>query len=209
MQVRAIVRAARAVRERTGQAPRVEIMHPLVAFAEELERLSELTARVVAEEGGIDYLCGTMIELPRACVRADEIAASRRLLLLRHERPDADRARLLARRRRGEVPHPLPRRAHPRPRPVRDARPERRRRPDADRGRARARREAGAAARDLRRARRRSRVDRVLPRARARLRVLLPVPRARSPGSPPPRRCWPSRASASTSRPAAERRIAA
>ena len=74
MQVRAIVRAARAVRERTGQAPRVEIMHPLVAFAEELERLRELTARTVADEGGLDVLCGTMIELPRACVRADEIA---------------------------------------------------------------------------------------------------------------------------------------
>ena len=33
MQVRAIVRAAIAVRERTGDAPLVEIMHPLVGFA--------------------------------------------------------------------------------------------------------------------------------------------------------------------------------
>ena len=74
MQVRAIVRAARAVERRTGVEPRVEIMHPLVGFAEELKRLRELTARTVAEEGGLDYLCGTMIELPRACVRADEIA---------------------------------------------------------------------------------------------------------------------------------------
>ena len=74
MQVRAIVRAAKAVEQRTGAAPSVEIMHPLVAFAEELERLRELTVRTVAEEGGIDYACGTMIELPRACVRADEIA---------------------------------------------------------------------------------------------------------------------------------------
>src|SRR5439155_18707474 len=48
--------------------------HPLVAFAEELARLRVLTARTVAEEGGIDYACGSMIELPRACVRADEIA---------------------------------------------------------------------------------------------------------------------------------------
>src|SRR5205814_1011808 len=39
MQVRAIVRAAIAVRERTGDAPLVEIMHPLVAFEEELRRL--------------------------------------------------------------------------------------------------------------------------------------------------------------------------
>jgi pyruvate,orthophosphate dikinase len=75
MQVRAIVRAAIAVRERTGEAPLVEIMHPLVAFGEELRRLRELTLRVAAEEGELDYQVGTMIELPRACVRADEIAA--------------------------------------------------------------------------------------------------------------------------------------
>jgi pyruvate, orthophosphate dikinase len=74
MQVRAIVRAAIAVRERTGSAPLVEIMHPLVAFEEELRRLRELTIRVAGEEGELDYHVGTMIELPRACVRADEIA---------------------------------------------------------------------------------------------------------------------------------------
>src|SRR3954453_4638767 len=74
MQVRAIVCAALAVRERAGAAPLVEIMHPLVAFAEELRRLRELTGRVAEEEGLADYLCGTMIELPRACVRAYEIA---------------------------------------------------------------------------------------------------------------------------------------
>jgi pyruvate,orthophosphate dikinase len=74
MQVRAIVRAAIAVSERTGETPLVEIMHPLVGFAEELRRLRELTVRTIAEEGQIEYLCGTMIELPRACVRADEIA---------------------------------------------------------------------------------------------------------------------------------------
>ncbi|MGI8421040.1 MAG: pyruvate, phosphate dikinase, partial [Gaiellaceae bacterium] len=74
MQVRAIVRAAKAVEERSGEAPLVEIMHPLVGFAEELRRLRELTVRTVAEEGEIDYLCGTMIELPRAALRADEIA---------------------------------------------------------------------------------------------------------------------------------------
>jgi pyruvate,orthophosphate dikinase len=74
MQVRAIVRAARAVEERTGEAPLVEIMHPLVGFGEELHRLRQLTERVAAEEPSVDYRCGTMIELPRACVRADEIA---------------------------------------------------------------------------------------------------------------------------------------
>jgi pyruvate,orthophosphate dikinase len=90
MQVRAIVRAAIAVRGRTGDAPLVEVMHPLVGFREELRRLRALTVEVIsterdrsdrpvpgsvsAEEGELEYLVGTMIELPRACVRADEIA---------------------------------------------------------------------------------------------------------------------------------------
>ena len=77
MQVRAIARAAIAVDRRTSLAPRVEIMHPLVAFGEELERLRELTVRVATEEG-LDqpYLIGTMIELPRACMCAGEIAVN-------------------------------------------------------------------------------------------------------------------------------------
>ena len=50
-------------------------MHPLVGFAEELRRLVELTERVWAEEApGVAHTVGTMIELPRACVRAGEIA---------------------------------------------------------------------------------------------------------------------------------------
>jgi pyruvate,orthophosphate dikinase len=80
MQIRAILRATLAVEERTGEAPLVEIMHPLVGFAEELRRLRELTLDTAAAEleasgQSIDYLVGTMIELPRACLRADEIAA--------------------------------------------------------------------------------------------------------------------------------------
>jgi pyruvate, orthophosphate dikinase len=75
MQVRAIARAAKAVHERTGNVPLVEIMHPLVGFKEELRRLRELTEEVMADEAPeLDYLCGTMIELPRAALRADEIA---------------------------------------------------------------------------------------------------------------------------------------
>jgi pyruvate,orthophosphate dikinase len=75
MQVRAIARAAKAVHERGGETPLVEIMHPLVGFREELRRLRELTERVMAEEAPeLEYLCGTMIELPRAALRADEIA---------------------------------------------------------------------------------------------------------------------------------------
>ena len=75
MQVRAIARAARAVQERSGDVPLVEVMHPLVAFAEELRRLRELTEQVWAEEAPeVAHLVGTMIEVPRAALRADEIA---------------------------------------------------------------------------------------------------------------------------------------
>jgi pyruvate, orthophosphate dikinase len=76
MQIRAIARAALAIVARTGEAPLVEIMHPLVGFAEELRRLRELTERIWAEEApGLAHIVGTMVELPRACIRADEIAA--------------------------------------------------------------------------------------------------------------------------------------
>jgi len=75
MQVRAIARAAAAVRARTGEPPLVEVMHPLVGFREELARLRELTESVWAEEApGLEHLVGTMIEVPRAALRADEIA---------------------------------------------------------------------------------------------------------------------------------------
>jgi pyruvate,orthophosphate dikinase len=71
MQIRAVARAAQAV----GSKAVVEIMHPLVGFAEELRRLRELTERVWAEEApDVPRAIGTMVELPRACVRADEIA---------------------------------------------------------------------------------------------------------------------------------------
>src|SRR5438045_4952515 len=43
MQIRAIARAARAVASRAGEAPLVEVMHPLIGFGEELRRLRELT----------------------------------------------------------------------------------------------------------------------------------------------------------------------
>ena len=75
MQVRAIIRAAAAVEERTGEAPLVEIMHPLVGLAEELHRLRAITVATAQEESETaEYLVGTMIELPRACICADEIA---------------------------------------------------------------------------------------------------------------------------------------
>ncbi|MFL5684868.1 MAG: pyruvate, phosphate dikinase, partial [Chloroflexota bacterium] len=76
MQVRAIVRAAKEVEERSGDAPDLEIMIPLVAYEKELEIMRDLVERVVEEEGGgrLDVTVGTMIELPRACFVADRIA---------------------------------------------------------------------------------------------------------------------------------------
>jgi pyruvate, orthophosphate dikinase len=75
MQVRAMIRAAHAVKERTGETPELEIMIPLVAYELELELAREMVERVIADEGdGVGALIGTMIELPRACFIADRIA---------------------------------------------------------------------------------------------------------------------------------------
>ena len=75
MQARAIFEAA----AETGATP--EIMVPLVAVGAELERIKAVidkTAETVAAETGaaLDYTVGTMIELPRAALRAAEIASS-------------------------------------------------------------------------------------------------------------------------------------
>ncbi|HEY0014197.1 MAG TPA: pyruvate, phosphate dikinase [Allosphingosinicella sp.] len=83
MQARAIFEAAVAVAEETGPnasgAPVPEVMVPLVATAAELQIIRALVDRtaaaVFAEKGrSVDYLVGTMIELPRAALRAGEIA---------------------------------------------------------------------------------------------------------------------------------------
>ena len=79
MQVRAILEAALEVQATSGQAPLPEIMHPLVALGLEMKYLRELTDRVArevfAETGqSIAYLVGTMIELPRAALRAGDLA---------------------------------------------------------------------------------------------------------------------------------------
>ena len=179
MQVRAIVRAAIAVRERSA-APLVEIMHPLVGFGEELRRLRELTDRVAAEEGELEYLVGTMIELPRACVRADEIAEHADFFsfgtndltqtALGLSRDDA--GRFLSHYLETGVLERDPFETIDQG-GVGDLMEI-----AVERGRQHA---AGPQARDLRRARRRAEVGRVLPRARARLRLVLALPRAARP----------------------------
>jgi pyruvate, orthophosphate dikinase len=76
MQVRSIFRALLAARRR-GVGVHAEILVPLVNYRRELELLLGLIRRAAETHGlqrGEDYTVGTMIELPRACLRADDIA---------------------------------------------------------------------------------------------------------------------------------------
>ena len=79
MQARAIFEAAIDVAEKSGEAPIPEVMIPLVATKRELDLMKtvvDAAAQAVFAERGrtVDYLVGTMIELPRAALKAGEIA---------------------------------------------------------------------------------------------------------------------------------------
>ncbi|WP_424135280.1 pyruvate, phosphate dikinase [Roseomonas chloroacetimidivorans] len=79
MQARAIFEAAVIVAKEAGKAPVPEIMVPLVATRKELEishaQIDKVAKEVFAEAGmTIEYMVGTMIELPRAALTADKIA---------------------------------------------------------------------------------------------------------------------------------------
>ena len=79
MQARAIFEGAIAAARETGEAPVPEIMIPLIGIRRELEitraQVDSVAAAVFAEQGmTIEYLVGTMIELPRAAIVADKIA---------------------------------------------------------------------------------------------------------------------------------------
>jgi pyruvate,orthophosphate dikinase len=78
LQVRAIAEAAASLRRR-GLDPQPEIMVPLVAAVQELEAIRDMAAATVVEvaaEAGVElsFPIGTMIELPRACMTAGQIA---------------------------------------------------------------------------------------------------------------------------------------
>ena len=80
MQVRAIAEAA-CERKKAGADPRPEIMIPLVGAVQELEAIREESERVLAEvcaaeDVEISAKIGTMIEVPRAVLTADEIAGA-------------------------------------------------------------------------------------------------------------------------------------
>ncbi|GAA1390054.1 pyruvate, phosphate dikinase [Luteococcus peritonei] len=79
MQARAIIKAALAVLEREGETVGIEIMIPLVALPIELKTQREIVEAAVKDEFAkagqeLPYTIGTMIELPRAAMVADQIA---------------------------------------------------------------------------------------------------------------------------------------
>jgi pyruvate,orthophosphate dikinase len=79
MQARAIFEAAVAVEKRTGKKVKPEVMVPLIATKAEFDlvkaRIDAMAQAVEKETGSkLDYDVGTMIELPRACLMAGEIA---------------------------------------------------------------------------------------------------------------------------------------
>ena len=79
MQARAIFEASLAAAKSTGKPVMPEIMVPLVATRAEFdiikERIDHIAGEVEAETGeSLEYLTGTMIELPRAVLKADDIA---------------------------------------------------------------------------------------------------------------------------------------
>ncbi|QKV18793.1 pyruvate, phosphate dikinase [Oricola thermophila] len=81
MQARAIFQAVLEAGEKTGEKVVPEIMVPLVAYEREFkfvkDRIDVVAAAVMEEwDAKIEYLVGTMIELPRAAIRADRIAES-------------------------------------------------------------------------------------------------------------------------------------
>lgn len=80
MQARAIFEAAVNAARKTGKAVTPEVMIPLVAYRKEFDILRDVivaTAEAVEKETGakLQYQVGTMIELPRSALRAEEIAA--------------------------------------------------------------------------------------------------------------------------------------
>ncbi len=79
MQARAIIRAALAVQEREGETVGVEIMIPLVVIKKELQVQRDIVTKAVEDEFAkagkrLPYTVGTMIEIPRAALTANEIA---------------------------------------------------------------------------------------------------------------------------------------
>jgi pyruvate, orthophosphate dikinase len=184
MQTRAILEAAcQLAKEGIRCVP--EIMIPLVGHVKELRDQKAVVDRVAqdvmkAQGVRIKYLVGTMIEVPRGAVTADEIAGEAQFFSFGTN----DLTQLtfgFSRDDIGKFLGRLPGQEDPRQGSVRDDRHRRRRHARRDGLREGARGTARSQARDLRRARRRPVVDPLLREREARLRQLLTLP---DPGCP-------------------------
>ncbi|MCU0284598.1 MAG: hypothetical protein MUD13_12005, partial [Candidatus Nanopelagicales bacterium] len=177
LQVRAIAQAA-AARKAAGGDPRAEIMIPLVGAVQELELIKDeaeqVIAAVAAESGSeLEFQIGTMIELPRAAMTADQIAEAAEFFSFGTN----DLTQTTWGFSRDDV-EGAPGEGRVRGLAVRVHRPRRRRCARAARGREGPGYPPGHQARRVRRARRRPRVGALLRRGRAGLRVLLALPGA-------------------------------
>ena len=158
MQVRAIAHAAAQLKQ-AGKDPHPEVMIPLVAAVQEMEIAREQTEKALKQ---VEEETGTHVHtLDRHDDRGAEGGRDcgpdrrqRRVLLLRHQRPDPDDLGLLPRRRGGRVLQQVHGAGHLRRVAVRDDRPRRGRPPGRHRGQGGSRRPAGPPHRRLRRARR-------------------------------------------------------
>jgi pyruvate,orthophosphate dikinase len=177
MQARAILEAACEV-AKSGKEVLPEIMIPLVGHIKELEQqakvVRETAEKVFAEKGAkVDYMIGTMIELPRAAVVADQIAKEAEFFSFgtndSHKPPSASRDD-------AALPAVLCRARNSRQRSIRYARSRRCRSSHAMGRRTWPLHQTQPQGRDLRRTRRRSRHRNVLPQDWTELRKLFAVP---------------------------------
>ena len=185
MQFRAILEAAAELRAE-GVEVQPEIMVPVVGMKKELEAQLALAKKVhaeVCEKYGvdeIDHLYGTMIEIPRACLTADEIAETAEFFSFGTN----DLTQMTFGFSRDDIGGFLPEyldQQDPRRRSLPGARPRRRRPAGRDGHREGPHHQARPQGRHLRRARRRAELGRVLPQGRHELRQLQPLPRADRP----------------------------
>ena len=188
MQARAIFEAAVEAEKRTGKAVGLEVMVPLIATKAEFDLVKariDATAQSVMKETGkkLAYQVGTMIELPRACLMAGDIAQTAEFFSFGTN--DLTQTTYgISRDDAASFLGTYVSQGNSGDRSVHLGRSRRRRRTRQDRRRPRPQDPARSQGRHLRRAWRRSRLGRVLPRDRARLRLVLALPRA----DRPPRR---------------------
>ena len=181
MQARAIIEAAVAVKSK-GADPHPEIMIPLIGSIEEMRNQAAIVRRVADEvfaekKTKVDYMVGTMIELPRAALTADQIAEEAEFFSFGTNDLDADHLRHFARRHQ-QLPAGLSQARHLQAGPLRHPRSGWRRSTGED-GRGQGTQYAPQAQGwHLRRTWRRSRVRQVLPQNRPQLRLLLALPPA-------------------------------